>query len=57
MYKFVDKLPDNYEEKKTLQRQLEQLPFKYQNMTLSQYGELLQRKMNDQQDKIALYDE
>lgn len=56
MYKFVDKLPDNYEEKKILQRQLEKLPFKYQQMTLTQYGELLQRKMNDQQDKTALQD-
>lgn len=29
------------------------LPYKYTNMSLTQYGRLLQRKFNDTQDKMA----
>jgi hypothetical protein len=54
MYKFVDKLPDTYEEKSNLKKQMESLPFKFQEMTLSQYGKLVQKKMNTQQDMAAL---
>ncbi len=53
LYKFIDKLPDHYVEKADLMHQMQNLPFRYTNMSLTQYGRLLQRKFNDKQDAMA----
>lgn len=48
-YKFIDKLPDEYAEKEQLQAVINRLPVNQQKMTIAEYGEKLQKKMNDAQ--------
>jgi hypothetical protein len=51
LYGFIDRLPDDYEEKMQIRRNINKLPVNQQNMSLSQYGQLIQRKINKAQKK------